>query len=117
MTNQDNANVVSTMNRVGRQDSASAPTPHHPHPCPYRMEIWYRIEGQQDSANVVSTMNRVGHQDSASVLAMYRVGHQDSASAPTTRHPHPCPYRMEIWHPIIGGTPLPANQSVSEREA
>lgn len=71
---------------------------------------------KQDCANVVSTMYRVGHQDSASVLTMSRERHQDSASAPTTRHPHPCPYRMEIWHLIIGGTPLPANQSVSERE-
>ena len=51
MTNQDSANVVSTMYRVGHQDSASAPamyrvghqdsasapTTHRPHPCPYTM--------------------------------------------------------------------------------
>jgi hypothetical protein len=39
------------------------------------------------------------------VLDTRTAGHQDSASAPTP-HPHsPCPYRMEIWHQIVNGTP------------
>jgi len=76
----------------------------------------------QDSANVVSTMNRVGLQDSAgtyppcqrrSRVYCFAVRQVARRSAPTTRHPHPCPYRMEIWYRIGGGTPV----RVSEREA
>ena len=58
MMKQDSANTPATMDRLGQQDSASAPTPHHhakeagqrkrphhsqPSPCPYAMGMWHLI--------------------------------------------------------------------------
>ena len=91
--------------------------------------------GHQDRVNVAPAMNRFGHQDSASApTAQHREKTQDSASdvsrsqakittkepgqrkRPHHPSPPPCPYIVEMWHRIIGGTSLPANHGAFERE-
>jgi hypothetical protein len=106
MRYQDSVNVVSTMNREGQQDGASASAPYckgdqdgasapaqHPNsPRPYAVEMWYQ-----------RAMNRVWDQDSANTPTIYRVGNQDGASAPAPHPSSPPPYARGMLHLINGG--------------